>query len=163
MKRDKGFTLIELMIVVAIIVIIAAIVAAHLQRARLASNESATITTMRTLPSAEREFQSATVLDADADGNGEFGTLAQLAGYNPPFIDEVLGQGQKSGYYFSLTVGSDKETQWWAAAWPVEYNVTGKRVFYIDETGILRGKDRNNNNPIVSREAGQVMPVISLE
>src|SRR5260221_7996 len=75
-----GFTLIELMIVVAIIAIIAGIAIPKLMSARLAANEAAAIATLRTISTCEATFRAAGAVDTDADGSGEFGYLAGLAG-----------------------------------------------------------------------------------
>ncbi len=143
MKGNKGFTLIELMIVVAIIAIIAAIAIPNLLRARLASNESAAIGALRTLSSAQAAFQASSASDADSDGTGAFGDFVDLSSATPPYIDEVLGGGTKSGYVFSVATyaAPDDEVLWWAQAYAVNYNRSGNRTFYVDESGVVRGSD----------------------
>ncbi len=144
-RAKRGFTLVEIMIVVSIISLVAAFAIPNLLRARLSANETAAIASLRIISSA---------LESWCSINGQYPTTAQglatLSGATPPYIDAALGTGVKQGYNFAYTQVSSAQYNCTAA--PQVYQNTGIRSFIIQEDGVIREAD--NNGAVLARGAG---------
>lgn len=164
--NKKGFTLIELMIVVAIIAIIAAIAIPGLLRARIASNESSAIGTLRTLSTSELQFQQGAHADQDADGTGEFGVFNELTGFQIPrktngtvLQPGILPSGlsvrtagtsaaSKSGYQFQVLLPG--------AAYVTDVGGTTTQLAFVSGTQIdvQENKFRSYGWPVTTKTTG---------
>ncbi|HYM77576.1 MAG TPA: prepilin-type N-terminal cleavage/methylation domain-containing protein [Candidatus Dormibacteraeota bacterium] len=151
MQRQKGFSLIELLIVVAIILIIAAIAIPSLLRARIAANEASAASSIRTINTAEITYNSTypTIGYAAALLNlgGPLGAACVPASTSACLLDSVLanngnpaGSG-KSGYKFTTgtgTVGAGINIGYTVLAVPMTANRTGIRAFCAEEDAVVR-------------------------
>jgi prepilin-type N-terminal cleavage/methylation domain-containing protein len=141
-KRASGFSLIELLIVVAIILIIAAIAIPNLLRSRIAANEASAISSLRTITTVNHNYST----------RYGVGFAPSLAALGPPsggppsplaadLIDASFASGSKSGYTFSYSAAAPQGGiiySYAAYADPLLPGTSGQRYFYSDQTGVIR-------------------------
>ncbi len=153
-NKQKGFSLIELLIVVAIILIIAAIAIPALLRSKMLANEAFAVDTMRTLNTAAFTYSSA--YGGFPAGLSNLGPASPATSTSADLVDSVLASGTKSGYSFTWSAAAPDSAgninDYAITSAPITPGTTGQRYFYTNQTGVIRANRTAaatvNDNPI---------------
>lgn len=138
MNKQLGFTLIELMIVVAIISILLALAVPNLLRSRMSANEASAVSSLRTLNTGEVSYQASGISIDPTTGVGQYGDLTALGAGLVPFIDSSLSAGTKNGYTFAVAPTINPVVPTFTATAQPAGTSTGIKTYFVDESGVIR-------------------------
>lgn len=162
-KSQKGFSLIELLIVVAIILIVAAIAIPNFLRSKMAANEASAVASMHMIVTAEASYNQSYLNQGYSNSLVDLGGAPPCSVATPTnacLIDNLLANAGtaaagKSGYYFTytpITPAGTLVTTYTLTGLPVQPGSTGQRGFYTDDTGVIRyalsGSATSTSSPI---------------
>jgi prepilin-type N-terminal cleavage/methylation domain-containing protein len=165
MEGQNGFTLLELMIVVALIMILAAVAIPCLTTSKISANEASAMASMRAINAAEISYE--------ATYGGYANSLANLGGPEPCnksaetacLLDQSLAGGTKAGYRFAAIGGNpsgDHNTSYVASGAPEVFDRTGHRLFCSTDKGVIR-VDLNSNGSMIPPSAEQCASFSALQ
>lgn len=126
----QGFTLVEIMIIVAIIALIIAVATPYILKGYQKNNEEAAVASLRTISTSCESYRYAQTPPTYPP------SLKALSEARPPYIDKALADGTDKGYNFIYILVNPE--QFTCRATPVKSGITGTKAFFIDETGIIR-------------------------
>jgi type IV pilus assembly protein PilA len=151
MRRQKGFSLVELLLVVAVILIISAIAVPNFMRARMAANESSAIASLRNIDTAQVAYAATYPLSGFAPDLNTLGpgstSGSSSSSTNASLLDNVLGCAtgvgtaycEKSGYEFNITAGTGTPLNIYSANGnPAAPGQSGTRYFFTDNSDVIR-------------------------
>jgi type IV pilus assembly protein PilA len=146
-NKQKGFSLIELLIVVAIILIIAAIAIPNLLRSKMAANEASAVASMRTINTSVVAYS--TTYATDPTNLTDLGPSATPSSTAADLIDSLLATGSKSGYTITYTSGGGSPVTTYSLLAVPQSTSTGQRKFFSDQSGVIR-QTTDNSTPTAS-------------
>ena len=157
MKRHEGFSLMELMIVLALIVIILAMAIPSMKEAKINADEASAVQSIRAINQAEVQYQAAYGGYADSLANLGGGEPCSKSATTACLLDQSLAGGAKSGYSFTALGGNPADganTSYVVGAAPEAFDRTGRRRFCSTEKNVIR-TDPNGTGSITPPDAEQ--------